>query len=200
MMFSSDHAISPNFVPREQMLTLLLTKGTWWNRVRSDMEMQPCDKFIPWHDRASQEDTFEDPDQEFDIGDGMDRPMKLWGFSSECPTPAVLLACRESRDVALKDYQPLFSSLGALPQVYFDPLRDTLFIDHETFMGDYDGLPRLIRTFLLPNDLSVVRKLAVEGLGPYNDNQGSFTSPWYGEYLLYLCLISKGQWLRYFSV
>ncbi|CZR58644.1 uncharacterized protein PAC_08536 [Phialocephala subalpina] len=71
------------------------------------------------------------------FGDGDDRPKQLWGFSTEFPgdpIPTLLLACRESRGVVLESYQPLFSSPGAMPEIYFDHFRDTLFIDHETFL------------------------------------------------------------------
>ncbi|KAF8855191.1 hypothetical protein BDZ45DRAFT_676367 [Acephala macrosclerotiorum] len=108
-----------------------------------------------------------DSQQESEFGDGGYRPKRLWGFSTESPTPALLLACRESRAVALASYRPIFSSLGAYPQIYFDSIRDSLFIDHESFLGEYEDLPSLAAKYLLPSDLAEVRELAIEGLGPY---------------------------------
>jgi hypothetical protein len=73
--------------------------------------------------------------RKLEFGDGLDRPKSLWGFGSESSTPKLLLTCQESRDVALKHYQPAFCSLGSIPPIYFDPLRDSLFLDSESFLG-----------------------------------------------------------------
>lgn len=169
-------------------------EGEWWKRVRSDLEVMPLDETASRHITESEviSSLEADSQQEFHIGD-VDELKELWGFESESPTPAVLLACRESRDVSLKCYQPLFSSLGALPRIYFDSLRDTLFIDHETFAGDYEDLPALIAEHVLPSDLAEVRHLALEGLGPYKDSYRqrwwSGGSGWiydYGKYLIHI--------------
>jgi hypothetical protein len=144
---------------------------------------EDCYKHIDiWHNPESDQAGYRDADsqQGFEFGDDMDRPKKLWGFSTECPTPAVLLVCRESRGVALKYYQPTFSSLGGIAQVYFDPLRDTLFIDHETFLGNYEDLPLLITSYVLPSDLAEIGELAVEGLGPYENTQYGILDSEYG--------------------
>jgi hypothetical protein len=101
------------------------------------------------------------------IGDEVDRPRGLWFFITEMPTPVLLRTCHESRVVALERYQLAFSSLGRSPQIYFDPLRDTLFIDHETFVGRYEDLPSLVSRYLLPSDIEMVRMLAIYGLGVY---------------------------------
>lgn len=101
--------------------------------------------------------------------EGVDRPTKLWGFMSETPMPAMLLACQESRDVALRIYQPCFSALGAQAQIYFDTHQDTLFIDHETFIDDYDDLPDSVKEYLAPSDLAKVETLAIETMGSYLD-------------------------------
>lgn len=124
-----------------------------------------------------------DSQQESEFGDGEYRPKRLWGFSTESPTPALVLACRESRAVALESYRPIFSSLGALPQIYFDSLRDSLFIDHESFLEEYENLPSLAAKYLLPSDLAEVRELAIEGLGPYEyigRQEGAFYNSDYG--------------------
>jgi hypothetical protein len=142
-----------------------------------------CDHIGIWHNPESVEDghTNADSQQGFEFGDGVNRPKKLWGFSTECPSPALLLACRESRDVALKYYQPAFSSLGGMSQIYFDFVRDTLFIDHETFFGEYENLPSSITKYIFPSDLAEIKELAVEGLGPYANTQYGIVDSEYGE-------------------
>jgi hypothetical protein len=128
------------------------------------LEVEPRDE-----ESKEQEDTVgsssnelgPDPDQEF--GDGVHRPKSLWGFRTESIMPDMLLACHESRGVALEQYQCMFGSLGTTPQIYFDPLRDTLLIDHDTFFGEYEELPALIAEYLLPGDLATIRELAIEG-------------------------------------
>jgi hypothetical protein len=110
---------------------------------------------------SAHSDPHSPPDQEF--GDGGHRPKSLWGFRTESIMPDMLLACHESRGVALEQYQRMFGSLGTTPQIYFDPLRDTLLIDHDTFFEEYEELPSLIAEYLLPGDLATIRELAIEG-------------------------------------
>lgn len=117
--------------------------------------------------RASSIDPYLPPGHEF--GDGINKPKGLWEFSTESSILDLLLTCQESRGVALKRYQRMFGSLGAVPQTYFDPLGDHLFIDNETFIGEYEDLPSLITEYMLPGDVAQVRKLVIEGLGAYED-------------------------------
>jgi hypothetical protein len=67
------------------------------------------------------------------IEDIRDRLQPLTGLHSDCPIPSLLLACRESFSVASKVYTRSFSSLGALPQIYFNFQLDTLHIDHRSY-------------------------------------------------------------------
>ncbi|KUJ24284.1 uncharacterized protein LY89DRAFT_776425 [Mollisia scopiformis] len=170
----------PRIVHLKQKL-LKQPEGRWWERVRSDVAMWECDKPFeenePDSDKevaAEDEGTDSDSQQSSDFGVRMYRPDSLWGYSTETEIPAMLLACRESRDIALGFYQPLFASLGAKAQVYFDPHRDTLFIDHETFLCEDDEMAGCLTEDILPSDLAEVRELAIEGLGPYLDEGVTF--------------------------
>lgn len=139
-------AIESRIVHLKQRL-LKEMEGEWWERVRSNVPMWPCDKpfeqdelapwekdgwgtrteneyaVIPWADTNFAYGPIEDYDHEYDSslwyqsGYGLSRPERLWGFSTETQTPGLLLLCRDSREVALKHYQLLFSSLGAIPQI-----------------------------------------------------------------------------------
>ncbi|KAF7959730.1 hypothetical protein EAE96_001340 [Botrytis aclada] len=80
---------------------------------------------------------------------------KLWGFKSNAPIPALLLACRESHKVASEWYPRVFECAAdnpqrlqfppaiqgpgsvSLPQTYFNFEEDTLFITPETFRPRY---------------------------------------------------------------
>ncbi|TGO42757.1 hypothetical protein BHYA_0005g00220 [Botrytis hyacinthi] len=94
------------------------------------------------------------PDQSDDAENGDENPVRynrLWGFKSNAPIPALLLACRESHGVASKWYPQVFqcyadnpevlrfppaiqgSSSISLPQTYFNFEEDTLFITPDTF-------------------------------------------------------------------
>lgn len=70
---------------------------------------------------------------------------KLWGYKSNTPIPALLLACRESYSVASKWYPRVFQwsavSKGpgsvSIPQTYFNFEEDILFITPESFRAKY---------------------------------------------------------------
>ena len=60
-----------------------------------------------------------------------------WGIKSDCTTPTILFACRESFQVASQFYSPAFSCrvgrFKSIPQTYFDFRRDTLYIDNRIY-------------------------------------------------------------------
>ncbi|ESZ95144.1 hypothetical protein SBOR_4476 [Sclerotinia borealis F-4128] len=70
---------------------------------------------------------------------------KLWGFRSDAPIPGILLACRESHEVAMKWYPRVFKCSGdnegpgsvSIPQTYFNHQEDTLLVSQETFAPKY---------------------------------------------------------------
>ncbi|TGO44144.1 hypothetical protein BCON_0588g00010 [Botryotinia convoluta] len=82
---------------------------------------------------------------------------KLWGFKSNASIPALLLACRESHEVASKWYPRVFQCYAdnpqilqfppaiqgpgsvSLPQTYFNFEEDTLFITPDTFRPRYNA-------------------------------------------------------------
>jgi hypothetical protein len=59
---------------------------------------------------------------------GRNCPDTFYGYFSESETPAVLLACKESRNVASDVYTRAFSLPGFLPHTYFDFHVDTLYL------------------------------------------------------------------------
>lgn len=61
-------------------------------------------------------------------------------------------------------------SLGGIPQIYFDPLRDTLFIDHDSFPYDYSELHQHVEKHVLPSNLAEVRELALGMTEPYSSH------------------------------
>lgn len=75
-------------------------------------------------------DTDDDSDPFEESGDWRQR---LWGIRTRCSTPAMLLACRESHNIASKVYCRAFGTKSALPSVWFDFEQDTLYLNQETF-------------------------------------------------------------------
>lgn len=113
-------------------------------------------------------------------GPRTDRPRRLYGFCSESHNTNLLLACSESRSVALKYYQPMFSSLGGIAQIYFDTTIDTLFIDTNTFPEEYLDLPVFLKRYLLSSDILGIEHLAVEGFGAHVNTQHQLSLDDYG--------------------
>ncbi|KAF7909888.1 uncharacterized protein EAF01_003606 [Botrytis porri] len=100
------------------------------------------------------------PHQSDDVENGDENPItynRLWGFKSNTSIPALLLACRESHEVASKWYPRVFQCYAdnpqtlrvptamqgpgsvSLPQTYFNFEEDTLFITPETFRPRYNA-------------------------------------------------------------
>ena len=93
------------------------------------------------------------------------RPKPLLGFKKTSLTPPILLACRESFQVAREHYTPAFSTLGCIAETYFNFDLDILFIDSESFF-------RRTRSFTVglgqvpSKDLRKVKNLAVTPPAP----------------------------------
>ncbi|ESZ94339.1 hypothetical protein SBOR_5283 [Sclerotinia borealis F-4128] len=51
-----------------------------------------------------------------------------FGFTSAAVPPPLLTVCRESHDVAIKNYTRAFPSVGAFAETYFDYERDVLYL------------------------------------------------------------------------
>ncbi|TGO60921.1 hypothetical protein BOTNAR_0137g00210 [Botryotinia narcissicola] len=100
------------------------------------------------------------PDQSDDTENGDENSVRynrLWGFKSNAPIPALLLACRESHGVASKWYPRVFQCYAddpealrfpptvqgpgsvSLPQTYFNFEDDTLFITPDTFRPRFNA-------------------------------------------------------------
>lgn len=153
----------------------------WWARVRSDVHIDdPIDNSDVDKDRDGGGDAVR---AGYRFRDSLDRPKQLFGFTTECETPALSLACFESRQVALERYQPVFSSLGMVSsKIYMHFEQDTLLIDHNTFIASYYDVPEHIESDVLPDCLSKVQYLVVESLAgwkvTYKDvpmDEGKFT-------------------------
>jgi hypothetical protein len=88
------------------------------------------------------------------------RPATLYGFqqqpSTSIPTP--LLACREAHMAASLIYSKTFSSLGALPQTYFDYKNDILFLPY----GATHSILTLMQSVFLRDELLNVQNLAIK--------------------------------------
>lgn len=114
------------------------------------------------HDHSIYDFTIYRPYQE--------RPQKLYGYYSES-TPGVLLACKESFEVASKVYSPAFASLGALPQTYFNFDLDTLYLDANSLKNSLQDTFNLEWLLPLQEDLSLVDLRKVRNLAIFwNDN------------------------------
>ncbi|KAM3083704.1 hypothetical protein ACMFMF_001070 [Clarireedia jacksonii] len=58
--------------------------------------------------------------------------IKLVSFRSPSSTPAMLLACRESRRIALQHYERAFATPAKAPSIWFDFKHDTLYLRSST--------------------------------------------------------------------
>ncbi|OTB00105.1 hypothetical protein M426DRAFT_26838 [Hypoxylon sp. CI-4A] len=84
---------------------------------------------------------------------------------STLPVPVNLHVCRESRFEALKRYQLLFSCSSESGRIYFDPLRDTLYLGLGKGTGAKGTLFNTVLSLVQPADLACVRRVAInEGL------------------------------------
>jgi hypothetical protein len=97
---------------------------------------------------------------------GLNCPDSLYGLRSESPVPGVLLACRESFSVGSRIYSRSFGALGARPCTWFNPRRDTLYLDHLTKSNPYafPGLPNLmgvLEGLFAPDELARIERLAI---------------------------------------
>lgn len=64
---------------------------------------------------------------------------RMPGIACQTPTPAILLACKESYNVASKLYQRTFACRGSIPETYFNFETDTLCLDWYTFKMYFAG-------------------------------------------------------------
>lgn len=62
-------------------------------------------------------------------------PCNSFGFRSSCPAPGLLYVCRESCQVVTQSYTRMFTTLGAVPTIWFRPSLDILFIYEHSFSG-----------------------------------------------------------------
>ena len=89
------------------------------------------------------------------------RSWRSHGFKSDCPIPPLLLACHESFKAASRAYTRTFSSLGSLPQTYFNYALDTLFVDWESCPGSVLEIESLLRSFAFRDEFSKIERLAI---------------------------------------
>lgn len=86
----------------------------------------------------------------------------MTGFLSELPIPPIVLACKESHEVASRFYTACFSSMGSFAQTYFSFEHDTLLLDEDTYSDclDEDKFDLLLPCFC-KDELAKVQNLAV---------------------------------------
>jgi hypothetical protein len=74
----------------------------------------------------------------------------------------MLLTCRESFSVGSKLYTRSFSSIGSLPQTYFNCKLDTLYLDWATSPGEESlEIDVLLSLYLCPDEIAQIKPLAI---------------------------------------
>lgn len=97
---------------------------------------------------------------------------ELLGLRSDTPIPSMLLACRESNEVASRFYKPAFTIIPALPQTYFDFDRDTLYL-RRNFISppeNFYWVHQVLRLLADTDELFRVKNLAVH----FDDQLGGY--------------------------
>lgn len=87
---------------------------------------------------------------------------------SSSKPPAVLQACRESREEALRTYTLTFGTQSSSARIYFNPYRDILYFPRYRQMG-YDETLRDFRSFLNEDErdiLGSVQTIAIDHVDP----------------------------------
>ncbi|KAK4192402.1 hypothetical protein QBC35DRAFT_222007 [Podospora australis] len=94
------------------------------------------------------------------------RPAPLEQCFSPTPPPAILSACQESRDEALRFYRRTFGT-KAHPEgrIYFHPALDVLYVPRTGMMG-YSDAARDFGTVVLSSGADLIRKVAVDYVNP----------------------------------
>lgn len=97
----------------------------------------------------------------------------LMGISSDTPMLGQLLACRESNQVASKQYVPAFTITPALANTYFNFDSDILYLrsDLACMENGFSCIPRSLRLLANTEELWKVKYLAIqvdEDLGGYD--------------------------------
>jgi hypothetical protein len=90
-------------------------------------------------------------------------PKPIWGITSDCPVPLLLLACYMSYEIASKHYQKAFKLGGCqnLRETYFNFERDILYLTEMAFQK-HEPSPSLNLKYLNTiTDLSKVQNLAI---------------------------------------
>ncbi|KAH7370816.1 hypothetical protein BKA65DRAFT_590081 [Rhexocercosporidium sp. MPI-PUGE-AT-0058] len=104
------------------------------------------------------------PRKEFDRMDRIrGRPYlhHTMGFDTDVPIPGLLLACRESFQVASKVYTKSFSALGSIAQTYFNFKADTLYLDIHTEAPTAKSILQDVLPYMCQDELAKVENLAV---------------------------------------
>ncbi|KAH7413369.1 hypothetical protein BKA64DRAFT_353177 [Cadophora sp. MPI-SDFR-AT-0126] len=97
------------------------------------------------------------------------------GFDTDVPIPGLLLACRESYQVASKVYTKSFSALGSIAQTYFSFKTDTLYLDIHTEAPTAESILQDVLPYMCQDELAKVEKLAInrnlltETMGSYEN-------------------------------
>lgn len=97
------------------------------------------------------------------------------GFDTDVPIPGLLLACRESYQVASKVYTKSFSALGSIAQTYFNFKTDTLYLDIHTEAPTAESILQDVLPYMCQDELASVEKLAInrnlltETMGSYEN-------------------------------
>jgi hypothetical protein len=71
------------------------------------------------------------------VGLKLESAYKNATYAARYPIPALLHTCSDSRIFALKTYKPYFTGILQAP-IYFNPEKDTLFVEGEYFMNSHE--------------------------------------------------------------
>jgi hypothetical protein len=98
----------------------------------------------------------------------------MTGLQSVCVAPAILFACRESHEVAIRHYKQTFGRVAQRPETWFDFHKDILYIRCVNFQSPrrlvadgYNDWWEKLRSLLHPIDASRVEHLALAMPQPY---------------------------------
>jgi len=101
--------------------------------------------------------------------------MKMLGLDSECPSPNIMLVCREACGVVARSYTKAFAYPDTLPGAHINFAADILYLRDDCFnkYSDYDGSPAITQgltgdyAISDTDNLGRVRSLAVHVIEGY---------------------------------
>jgi hypothetical protein len=155
-----------------------------WYRIRSDVPTGtcafgakfPCTGFFEKRPRKMKDDKW----KLFLHFERFYGGLPYQGFRSDCPPPALLSVCHESRELASKLYSRHFSTAWACAETYFNLAIDTVHIDHNSVRYFDPRYRTSILAVHLGGDAQLIENLSVH-VGLYTAHTG--VSSWISDIL-----------------